>query len=111
MTNVLNSLMSGGYTPDIDNEPVSQFELWLEEKEAAAEKMSLNELYRARFEAQMTNDNALANVYDAEIDKRNPAINITGYGSLQDEPYQNDPEHEDRRKDYLENYAADALPL
>ena len=109
MTNVFSSLMSGGYEPDIDDTPASDFDLWLEEKQNAAQKMSLNELYLARFEAQMDNDNVLADMYDTEIDKRNPAITITGYGSLQDEPYQDDPEHEDRRKDYLENYAADDM--
>lgn len=111
MTNVLNSLMSGGYVPDINNDLASDFDLWVEEKEAAAQKMSLNDLYHARFEAQMDDNNVLASIYDTEIDKRNPAINITGYSTLQDEPYQDDPEHEDRRKDYLENYAADELPF
>lgn len=111
MTSILNSLMSGGWEPDISFDIASDFEPWIEEKETEAEKMSLNELYIARFNAQMDDDNVLASMYDTEIDKRNPAINITGYGTLQDEPYQDDPEHEDRRKDWLENYAADELPM
>lgn len=108
---ILDSLASGGYTIDNDFDFASDFDLWVEEKEAAAEKMSLDELYIARFNAQMGNDDALASIYDAEIDKRNPVINISGYSTLQSEPYQYNPEEEDRRKEWLENYAADELPL
>ena len=106
----LNSLMSGGFEPDITNDLVTDFELWLGEMRDKASKMSLQELHSERLDALLDKDETLAEIYEIEIAKREPVINISGYSTLADEPtWIDNPEHEDRRKDYLENYAADQL--
>ena len=108
MISVLNNLMAGGdISPDYSKDLASDFDLWVEEMEEAAKKMSTNKLHSARLDALLDNDEALASIYSTELEDRGEVINITGYSTLADEPYQDDPEHEDRRKDYLENYAAD----
>lgn len=109
---ILDSLMSGGYEPDTEMDIMSDLDLYIEEMENAASEMTLDQLYKARFDALMDEDTGLAEIFNKEIDSRNPCINIPAVQTLADEPwYLDDPEHEDRRKEYLENYAADELPL
>lgn len=40
MTSILNSLMSGGYEPDVDCDLATDFDLWLEEHEAELEELT-----------------------------------------------------------------------
>ena len=108
MTSVLNSLMSGGYEPDNDMSLASEHELWLNDMQEKVAKMSTQELYAKRLLAIMENDNVEYSIYDEELKARGETVNIQPCSTLADEPlWMDDPDHEDRRKDYLENYAAD----
>lgn len=114
MTNILTNLMVGGDVGPDYGDAASQFELWLEDRKAEAESMSIPELEDAHAEAKEEKDETMAEIYERELSKRGfsfeavPAPDATWY--------QDDPDHEDRRKDYLENYAAyelerDELPF
>lgn len=108
MTNVLNSLMSGGYEPDKDMDFATEKELQREDFLVKLTVMSLQELYAKRILADLDGDKDIADLYDAEIKFRGESIDIPPCSTLAEEPvWMDDPEHEDRRKDYLENYAAD----
>ena len=108
----LNSLISGGYEPDVDMDVMSDFDLWVADVESEAKEMSENKLFAARFDALLDGDEALASIYEWELKNRKLVIDVPPCSTLADEPYyQDDPDHEDRRKDWLENYAPDELPF
>lgn len=113
MTSILNSLMTGGYTPDYgDTDGLSVYEAWTENMETMLFEMTDNELRQKYFDACIDGDEELAELCKHELDSREPVIDVPPYSTLADEQmWLDDPEHEDRRKDYLENYASDELPL
>ena len=100
----LNSLMSGGWEPDYCTDPLSAFDLWVEETEEEAKKMSDDRLLFEIDDARRSNDFALASIYEDVLNKR-PKINVPVYSTLADEPY-ND-EFDDKRKEQLEDLHPD----
>jgi hypothetical protein len=115
MTNVLNGLMAGGdASADCSIDNATPFELWLEDMEASASAKSIPELEILYFDAFIDEDVALAEVYKSELSRRGYvfAPSPAPCGTLDDEPYWlSDPSEEDRHKEYLENYAAEAVGL
>ena len=98
----LNSLMLGGYEIDVDFEIASDQDLYIEEMKNKAMEMSDDELNKCFANAIFDSDKMLEEVYGQEIFNRSLA-------AIDDVAF--DDEFDDCRKDYLENYAADKLPL
>lgn len=103
MTSVLNSLMSGGYFNDDDTDMATDLDIYVEEKEAEIEKLSNDELYKARFDAMMTDNTILMNICEAEIAKRNPPIKNTVPSSIYKEWFYGtvNAEQEEQEQDQL----------
>ena len=85
MTTILDSLMSGGYTRDDDMDMATEFDLWIEEKEAEAKNMSIDELNKARFDAIMTDQHILVDLYETELSKREPKINTPAPSNIDED--------------------------
>ena len=111
MTSV-DSLMLGGYEPDnyTDADAVSDFDLWVEELEDKAKKMSNEELEFEIDWEKKSNNLDVASIYEYVLNNR-LVVDVPPCTSAW---YQDDPDHEDRRKEKLENYGPvepDELPV